>query len=461
MIIDLFKHLKTFNPFSIFSSKNGKLNIKLKIYLTLAFSIIFLNCSSQIVNSINFDPNFPTTSQSIVLFNLDTDTAIFNKNENERIYPASLTKVMTYIITAKLVKDFINTQVTVKQRVLNELLGTGSSLSYLKDGETWNMKQLLSAMMIASGNDAALVIADHLGQGDTGRFVEWMNEEAGELGCKDTHFTNPHGLHDEQHYTTANDLTKIVKHALPLPDFKEITSKSSSDIFGEDRYPLITTNSMIDSRRGGDYYYEFATGIKTGFTDEAGRCIIASAEKDGYHYICVALKDHSNEKNCAMVDSKNLFEWAFSTMEIKSIFDKNKPIGEIALKYAWQKDHLQLALTQDYFTILPQAVDPNSVDISLNVPNLVEAPVKVGDKIGTATLSYENQILTEIDVISAESVKKSQLLSFVAAFLSIVTSKWFIISVVSLILLISIYIIMVRIYNRNRRAFNKVRRPRR
>jgi D-alanyl-D-alanine carboxypeptidase (penicillin-binding protein 5/6) len=288
-----------------------------------------------------------------------------------------------------------------------------------------------------------------------------MNKKAVELGCKDTHFTNPHGLHNEQNYTTANDLIKITKYALTLPYFKEITSQASSNIFGEDR-PLITTNRLIDSRRGGSYYYPYATGIKTGYTDEAGHCIVSSAEKDGYHYICAVLGDHSNEKNCAMIDSKNLFEWAFNNMEIKLIFDKNKPIGEIALKYAWQKDRLQLALAQNYFTLLPRDVDPASIDISLNVPKLVEAPVKVGDKIGTAKLSYANQTLTEIDVVSAEIIEKSQLLSFFAAFLNVVTSKWFIISVISLILLISTYIVIVRIYNHNRRAFYEIKRkPRR
>ena len=191
-----------------------------------------------------FNIDFELKCKSVYLENLDTDSPVFEKDADARRFPASTTKIMTYIITAEHISDFKNTYVTVKDKVLSALDGTGSSTAGLVAGEKLSIYQLLCSMMIPSGNDAALILADYVGGGDTSRFVEMMNQKAQELGCTGTHFSNPHGLNDPNHYTTVRDMGKIAKYAMTLPEFNNITNMTGSDCLGEDRY-LIITNYMM------------------------------------------------------------------------------------------------------------------------------------------------------------------------------------------------------------------------
>ena len=151
---------------------------------------------------------------------------------------------------------------------------------------------LLHGLMIRSGNDASLVLADYVCNGDINQFVEMMNQKAQELGCQDTHFTNPHGLHDENHYTTARDLYLITKYAMTLPNFMEISSKVSYVLPATNKQEtrrITTTNHLINQNAEGNYYYMYAKGIKTGAHDQAGYCLVSTAIRNGYSYMCVAL----------------------------------------------------------------------------------------------------------------------------------------------------------------------------
>ena len=413
-----------------------------------------------------FNIDFKTTSKSIYLENLDTGVVVYEKDSNARRFPASTTKIMTYIITAENVNDLDKTYVTVKSDVLHQLDGTGSSMAGLEENERLSIHQLLCCMMIPSGNDAALILADYIGKGNISSFVDMMNKKANELGCTGTHFANPHGLNDPNHYTTVSDMAKITKYALTLPLFSEITNTVTSDILGDDRY-LVTTNSMIDENRGGDYYYPYAAGIKTGSTgNDSGYCLVSTASKDGYTYLCIAYgapyedSRGNNYDNGAMIDSANLYRWAFKNLSIKSVLDKNSLVKEINLKYAWNKDKIQLAPAQGYSTILPDEVSTESIDRSFDIPESIDAPVRAGDKVGTITLTYANQKLATIDLIASESVDRSELLSALAALDSIVKSSWFIVTVIVLGLLILIYFIIAAIYTKRKRNNNPVKKYR-
>ena len=263
------------------------------------------------VNAAEFNVDIKLKSKSVYLENLDTGNVVFSKDPDERRFPASTTKIMTYIITAEHVSDFKKTYVTVKSDVLHLLDGTGSSVAGLEADEKLSIYQLLNCLMIPSGNDAALILADYIGGGDISKFVGMMNDKAKKLGCKNTHFENPHGLNDPNHYTTVTDMATITKYALTLPMFAEISNTVTSDCLGDDRY-LVTTNYMIDENRGGEYYYPYAQGIKTGSTgNDSGYCLVSTAVKNGYTYLCVAYgapyEDENGElyDNGAMIDSVN------------------------------------------------------------------------------------------------------------------------------------------------------------
>ena len=436
--------------------------------LAIAFLLIFniqAFWANNIVLASNFNPNFTPTTKAISLINLDTDTQVYAKNPDEKMYPASTTKIMTYIVVVEHISDLENTMVTVHEKVLKILEGTGSSLAEIKDGDVLSIKQLLYCMMVPSGNDAAVVLADFVGNGNIQSFVDMMNEKAKALGCDSTHFANPDGLHDPLHYTTANDLAKIAQYALTLPDFIDITSTTSYTL-SEDRNSLITTNFMINKNaESGYYYYQYAKGIKTGHTDEAGYCLVSTASADGYTYLCVALGAPSMDQNGndikennAMLDSRQLYRWALTSLDIKPLVSVEEPLGEVKIGLSLKKDSILLFPEKRVSTVLPKNISPSSLEIKVEKPEFINAPILKGQKIGTAIFNYANQEITRIDLVANENVNKSFVLSFFNTCYKIISSKVFIISAITFIALVIIYVIMIFTYRKKSLARRNNRR---
>ncbi len=436
--------------------------------VTIITALIF--CVGAGAASISFDPGIETNSDYIYLINLDTDTPIYQKNADKRCYPASTTKIMTYIIVTEKVKDLENTMVPIKESVLNELEGTDSSVAGLYNyiDKEISVLELLYCMMVPSGNDAALVLADFVGNGDVSAFVDLMNQKAKELGCKNTHFTNPHGLHDEEHYTTAYDLYKITEYAITTPHFTDITNTTtyylSLDEDGES--PLVTTNSMINENAEGDYYYEYARGIKTGTTDEAGFCIVSTAMNEGVAYMCVAMHapcyDENGEylDNGAMQDSKALYEWAFGGMDLQEVVGEQTPVCEINVNYAMGKDTLRLVPEYAYSTMLPVDREKNDLKIEPNVSESIDSPITKGTRVGTATVYYKNQPLTTINLVADETIEKSELVYIMTVVKNVVTSPIFIIAAAFVLVLFIAYLIFVARIGRKKDKEEKVNNPR-
>lgn len=436
-------------------------------------AVIMISVLTVTASAATFTANVDTTCRAVYMVNLDTGITVYDKNSTQKMYPASTTKIMTYIVTVENVSDVKNTKVIVDQDVLDELLGTGSSLSGLEYfvGQTVTVYDLLNCLMIKSGNDAALLLANHVGGGSVQKFIDMMNSKAQELGCKDTHFMNPHGLHDEDHYTTAQDLATIMQYAQTLPDFNEICGTVSTYISAdsEKMYPLVTTNYLIDKVNGGDYFYEYCKGGKTGTTDEAGYCLCSTASNGGYTYMCIALgapavtSDGTEvESNGAMVDTKALYEWAFENLELKTVVDEKRPICEVPISLAWDRDTVQLVPQGSFSTILPSDIESSSIDIKTDVPDTLTAPVLEGNVIGTATVSYAGQELCSVNLIAAETVERSKMLYFLESAKKILHSRWMILAISIVVILFIIYIIITHIYNskkkKNREMKNRKKR---
>ena len=204
-----------------------KKGIKFLLSFILIFSIFssipaFANYNTVFENSLKADKK-QIYADTYLLVNLDNDTVIFEKNADKRNAPASLTKIITASVVIEKCPD-LNLKIKIDKAPIELLYGTGSSMAGLVPGEELSLKDLLYCLMVRSGNDAANILADYVGNGSIPAFVGMMNDLAKRLGCKDTHFANPHGLDDPNHYTTARDLIKFTKHALTLPHFEEITS---------------------------------------------------------------------------------------------------------------------------------------------------------------------------------------------------------------------------------------------
>ncbi|MBN3524611.1 D-alanyl-D-alanine carboxypeptidase [Paenibacillus apiarius] len=259
------------------------------------------------------------SAQSAIVMNQDTGEILFYKNDQERKAPASTTKMMTALLALEMAD--MNAVVTVGKEVLRTT--PGESVAGLTLGQRLTWKQLLEAMMLPSGNDAARTIAVQLGRqtrhdGSLNEeeamadFVRLMNKRAGELGLRNTHFTNPHGLHDTNHYSSAQDLAVIAKEAMKNELFRSIVGQIAAEVKLVSSEPDAVIRTYTNRNRllqeDSGYYYEGATGVKTGFTDEAGYCLVSSAEREGRRIIAVVL--HSNADS-VWRDSLELLDYGF------------------------------------------------------------------------------------------------------------------------------------------------------
>lgn len=417
--------------------------------ISLLLILIVMFCSSFFtVGAISYPNDVKTESDSIFLVNMDSGQTVFEKNADEKRYPASTTKIMTYIIVVENIDDLDNTRVPIKESVLKRLEGTGSSLANLEQhiGETMSVIDLLYSMMVPSGNDASVVLADYVGNGDIDAFVDMMNQKAEELGCENTHFENPEGLHDENHYTTARDLYKITSYVLTLPRFSEITNTTSYYCEGDD-YPLVTTNYLINPNYP-EYYYMYAKGIKTGTTDQAGRCLVTTATADGYSYMAVLLhapyEEGVSEEYGTMTDAANLFRWALTQLEFETVATSSTPICEQKIELAWGRDSVLIVPEKDFSAIVPKDLEDDQIVIETDVPESIDAPVDTKTVVGTATIYYKNsdgekQEITKVNLVPDENIEMSGILFVFRVIGTIFKSYWFlvIIGIIIIILLCS------------------------
>lgn len=303
-------------------------------------------------------------------------------------------------------------------------------------------------------------------------FIQQMNEKAAELGCTNTHFTNPHGLHNDNHYASARDMAAITTYAMTLPYFTEIcgtTAYIKPETNLSEETTIGTTNRLLlnyEQNDGVNYYYQSCTGIKTGSLDESGYCITASATAYGYTYVVVAMgapmynADGSTALHTEMLDVRSLFRWAVTSLERKTVAAQGDVLSSVKLDYAFQQDELQLVAGENASVMLPDSVDESSIIVTTDVPDSVEAPVAKGEEVGTATLSYADQVLCTVPLVAAESVAKSELVAGWQQGKELLTSPWFLVILAVVAALIIVYVILIVFYRRKQRKLRRVRRRR-
>lgn len=439
-----------------------------KILSLTCLILIILSVSIPSAGAISYPNDVKTTSDAILLVNMDSDQVVFEKNADEKKYPASTTKIMTYIVAYEHIDDIENTKIEIKQSVLDELEGTGSSLANVAEhvGEKMSAIDLLYSMMVPSGNDAAMVLADYVGNGDISAFVDMMNEKAKELGCENTHFQNPDGLHNDDHYTTARDLSIITSYALTLPKFAEISNTDTYYCEG-DTVPLITTNYLIDANRGGEYYYMYAKGIKTGTTDQAGRCLVTTASADGYSYLLVLLdspyKEGEYEEYGTFTDAADLFRWALTSLDLETIATAQTPVCEQKVNLAWGVDKVLLVPQNNLSAIVPKDIDDENLIIETDVPESIDAPLDKDTVVGTETIYYkdtktgEKQVIATVNLVSSEKVDRSGILFVLSVIGTLFKSYWFLMVIAVIVLILLIYFIVSKIHSAKSKKRKKVK----
>ena len=379
-----------------------------RIISALIILLIVAACTVS-VSAIDYGCKVEPVSNAIYVEELNSGTTVFQYNADEIVYPASTTKIMTFIIVAENIPDYDAVSIKVTSEALASM-DPESSVMGLADhiGESFTVRDLLYGLMLPSGNDAALVLADYVGHGVAG-FVDLMNRKAAQIGCANTHFTSPHGLHDSQHYTTARDMATITKFALHKKDFMTICNTVSYTPAGFSE-PIKTTNYLIDSSaEGGKYYFPDAKGIKTGFTTEAGKCLVSTAERDGYNYLCVALGagySYAEDVNYAMLDTADIYDWALSSLKTQTVYKSAETVTTIPVEYVWGNKMLALVSEDSVSALLPDDYDPYLIATKIECKDYATAPVEKGEVMGTLTVYYDNTMIGKTNVIATEKVDR-------------------------------------------------------
>lgn len=440
----------------------------MKKTISVLTTILLVILTITSASALDYGCDVDTVGEGVYLEELNTGIVLYEKNADEIVYPASTTKIMTYIIVSDNVADFDGTMIEITEDAL-ATLDPESSVMGLKDhiGESFSVRDLLYGLMLPSGNDAALVLSTYVGDGDIDAFVEMMNDKADEIGCVNTHFVNPHGLFDPNHYSTPRDMSKITKYALDdtkVKDFAEITNtkrytpKGFSD-------PIVTTNYLID-REGhhGDYYYPAAEGIKTGFTDEAGRCLVSTAAQDDYRYLCIdfgAAYSYEEDVNYAMLDSIALYNWAFENVAYQVVYPTTSVVANIAVGNTEDNTTLDLVPREDIKALLPIGYKPELLTVQTDLPESVDAPINQGSEIdGSVKVFYDGEEIAQAKVCASASIDgatKSEKLAKDEKN-NLIKLILIIVFVVAALIIIIIVILVVRKARRKKREVQRHRR---
>ena len=383
------------------------------LYSMLIFLLILLNfstvCADDVDNEVDFEDTIEVTASNVselpktnsrryIVYDRISKSMIIGKNEDVKSAMASTTKIMTTIVILE--KANLNEKVTVSAKAG----GTGGSRLGLKRGDKASVRDLLYGLMLRSGNDAAVALAEHVG-GSVKGFAELMNEKAIELGLTNTHFVTPHGLDDANHYTTALELAKLTDYAMDNETFAKIVGTKSTTIYINNQSRQINnTNELLGVLNG-------VVGVKTGFTNNAGRCLVTETKRNNMDIITIVLG--ADTKKDRTKDSVNLIEYTFSKYKMYNLeeqiieeFNKWKNINEKRILIIKGKtSNPKLALGAIEKATIP-ICDNDKIEYSINALTEVEAPVEQWNVMGTLTVKLNGEILENIDIVNVNEVQK-------------------------------------------------------
>lgn len=422
------------------------------------FIAFYLTITSFLANTIysyaNNEPDL--TAQYAVLMDFETGKVLYNKNGSQKLYPASTTKLWTAYVVLKNVSD-LSQVVTVK-----DLPPVDGSSMYLRNGESFTVKQLLDGLLVHSANDAAVVLANYV-SGSVGEFVKLMNMEANAIGAKNTHFNNSNGLPDPNHYTTAYDMALMAREAMNNEIFREIVKTKSISFPATKEYPFeryfVNTNKFLTSNDKINYKgeeipikYDIVDGIKTGYTDDAGKCLLSSGVKNNMRLISAVFK---TEGDNLYLDSRTLLDYGFDNFSSKTIINKEDYISTKKIILS-EQGKLVYEPKYSYKVVLPNGIKENNYTQKVKL-NKIDLPIKKGDTIGQLEVYNNKKLEHSIDLIAINDVN---------SIFEIITENKIIISIIKLIfilfvlfiILILIIVIIKKRKRRKRYIYNKYKR---
>lgn len=341
-------------------------------------------------------------AKSAVLIERDTGKVLYNKNSNERLAPASMTKIMTMLLIMEAL-DKGKIKMSDKVRTSEHAASMGGSQIFLEPGEEMTVKEMLKGIAIASGNDASVAMAEFI-SGSEEEFVKKMNKKAKELGLKNTSFKNPTGLTEEGHYSSAYDMAIMAKELLKYESITKFTG-TYEDYLRENtdkKFWLVNTNRLIK-------FYPGVDGVKTGYTGEAKYCLTASAKKGNMRAIAVVFGASTPKERNAQVTK--MLDFAFSQYETHPLYKRNETVAKVKVKKGKQK-FIELTTSEPISILTKKGEDMNNVKKEIKMKDNISAPIQKGQELGTLVLKKNGEVLAESPVAAKEDMKKAGFITF-------------------------------------------------
>ena len=360
---------------------------KTKIIIIMMLLLII---SSSLVHGELVEEKLSLSGESYILIDRDTGRVLMEENGHKKMGMASTTKIMTALIALE--KGNLNDRI----RIDDEAVGVEGSSIYLRKDEIITLRDLIYGLMLRSGNDAAVAIGIHIG-GSTEEFVNLMNQKAKSLGALNTNFTNPNGLSDDNHYSTAYDMALITKEAFKYDEFVEI-SKSKS--YTSDRIE----NNYFYNKNKTLWEYEGGNGVKTGYTMKTGRCLVSSASRNGLNLISVSLnaRDWFN-------DNHKLLDYGFEKYKSALIFDKGQFMKKVKVEKA-SREYINLMAEKTLFYPLKEG-EKDKIKIEIQSFEDIELPINKGDVVGSVSVYLEGKLISRENLISKDTIEKQGFIS--------------------------------------------------
>lgn len=339
-------------------------------------------------------------AKSAIMIEASTGEILFQKNKDEKLAPASMTKMMSMLLIMEEIENGNlkwNEMITTSEKASS----MGGSQIFLKVGEKMTVEDLLKGVAIASGNDAVVALAERV-SGSEEQFVKRMNVRAKDLGLKNTNFINATGLTADNHYSSAYDMSLIAKELVKHEKILEFTSTYEDYLRKDTKSPfwLVNTNRLVRFKEGVD-------GLKTGFTDEAGYCLTATMKKDNMRLITVVMKEENTSKRSA--DTTKMLDYGFNIYMVQTILDEKTTIEKKKVELG--KTLITEIVPKENITILnKKSDDQKNITYKTNI-NKIMAPVKKGDKVGTIDIIEDNNIISTIDATVKEDISKANILT--------------------------------------------------
>lgn len=362
----------------------------------LASTFFILSISTVITHAQVADLSI--SARSAALYQPETDIFLYSKNADARLPMASTTKIMTAIVALE------NAEIDEIVTIGEESVGVEGSSAYLRVGERLTMEELIYALLLQSANDAAVAIAYHIG-GDVEGFADMMNEKALDLDLSDTNFTNPHGLDDPQHYTTAKDLAKIAAEGLKNETFRQIVSCYKKTFANDDRSRTYVNHNKLLR------LYEGCIGVKTGFTKKCGRCLVGASQRDGLTFISVTLNAPSDWS-----DHKKMLDFGYDKLERIDFTSKNEHNYEIPVIDGTSDS---VSVTNQEHTYIITEKGEHIYDEHIKVLRYAIAPIEKGEILGEIIYTLDGKEVARVPLVAEKSVEKQKEKGFLHKILSI------------------------------------------